>query len=860
MTHAAEQASFFSPLLPRVSVTGMVGNTLFGEADVMFPIAGNANELFYTDIQGKLGQGKNQNDTAWMSSMGTGYRRIINNYNLLGAYLFVEGDQTQQHNRFLLLNPGIEKLGVNWDFRVNGYFPIGTKKKFTYSAFGDQIGISNAVQFQGHQQFGRIFNFYEEIGSGGDAEFGHHFANLHQLALYGGGYSFNMQDHSNIHGIEGRIEYPLNPYLTILVSDTYDNEAHNTIAAGLRLSMGGVRSCPANIYSKILDPIQRNLGALSQGNGIPSVQVRRKGPITLERDNIWFFTQNKGAIFDLTQGTSGCGTFENPCLGDQFTQNTIDTIDGIAKNANFYFNGGNYPLLTSKNSGDSGQVALNAGQNIFGRTADYTLPAQGNARSSFIGRFNLKGNNHIDSIQLFNNDGAQTTGINATNTNTIILNNITIGAQDSQSGYVNAIAVDNVHDMTITNSMINAYANEKNTDSTAIGINANQSNITLNHSQINAIAMGSSKDIEADGISGVDNTLKLSQSSIDTTATSDIGVASSFGITDSGTASVTLDQSSIESRSASNKEFAVSRGINLDMGTADVERSQINVNAKSNSFLATDADINVNNGIINVSQSKMQADCSSVSGQATAINLATNFGSINIDRSFLQGTASSNSAIATTIGVDAFSGEIDIRHSTLRENATTQSGKRAVSIGVHGVLNNDIFITESNVQANSIANTTLAQVMGVSTEGGNTRVTINQCKIGAQAVSNSGNSSAFGINTAIPPHANDDRTIIKISKSILNVAATSSTSGNASAYGIFGVNSDIDAQFNLFQISALAPQNTATTWGIFNGGDSSIQQSNNLFKRSTIGKVTAGGDVSKQLLMIFSKPYFNQHL
>lgn len=275
--------------LPRILATGLTGTDTLGLADIMIPLLGNQQGNLYTDIQAKVGD-----DHAWMGSIGLGSRQVIHNADIFGAYIFIDHNQTRNKKQFWVLSPGIEVLGQYWNFHGNAYIPVGRKKVLINTVSGAELGLNaQTVTFSGHQQFDQLFNYYEKIGTGIDAEVGYIFPQLQKLAIYAGGYYFNLTHHAAIRGVEVRTEFPLSKYATLLANDSYDNHAHNTLQVGIRFSFGAMPTTHAvtyDIHQHLLDPISRNLGTLHTGSGIPSVKVRKKGPRVLVRDNIWFFT------------------------------------------------------------------------------------------------------------------------------------------------------------------------------------------------------------------------------------------------------------------------------------------------------------------------------------------------------------------------------------------------------------------------------------------------------------------------------------------------------------------------------------------------------------------------------------------
>lgn len=634
------------PLLPRISLSGWIGTQPLGLGDTMIPLIGNRDGDLYADLQGKTAR-----DHAWLGGAGLGYRQVINCSDILGAYVFVDRNITADKNRFTVLNPGLESLGTEWDFRVNGYFPMGSKKTFENSAFADELGLPG-IFFRRHQQFNTLFNFYEEIGPGADAEIGYIFPCFHRLAIYGGGYYYKPEDVQQLKGAEARAELPLSRYATLLVNDTYDNYNHNTFELGVRVSAGGLTASPptaCDVHNRLLDPVARNLGALSTGDGIPSFHVRDNGTTVLERDNIWFFTQGSGSVFNPAAGENNC-TAENPCGPNQFTQSTINTIDTIARNANFYLNtnppGNPYPL--------TGQLTINNGQNIYGRTLDYTMEAFGDARPVLTGGgLVLQGNNFVQAIQLFEGFSGLQNGVEATNANNITLDNDYIGSNATQNlgDYRVAVFLTNSNAV-ITNSILNAFPHNF-----AVGISSTGGSVLVINSQINTLAEGPGA-VTSIGISGLGSIVTVLGGSINVAA--DNSTSLGTGIASVGGSvfvdSVQINVNPVISRIIGN---AQATGFDLSSGAvATITNSIINVGAQAvGTFLGPPNAIaygvktsggsvaNVFNNTFNVSAFSEFGNASAFAysaGAGTTINTSNNTGVI-------QAIAPNGTAIAARI-------------------------------------------------------------------------------------------------------------------------------------------------------------------------------------------------------------------
>lgn len=399
-------ASYALP--PRVSLWGLAGSDILARGDIMLPLFGNNAQILWADTQAKYGE-----QGSSMGSLGAGYRQVYHNQQVLGLYGFIDYNTSIRGNHFWVASPGVESLGCQWDFRLNGYFPVSRRFKKIDSVFASGLGEHEHVFFSGHQQFDRLFSRIEEIGNGVDGEIGRTVPILANPRVYLGGYYFNLHtknsfdfSHSSVGGVSGRLEYPLRPHVVFQLIDTYDNLAHNTALVGLQINLGGcTSSCkiwPTEPQERILDPVSRNLSTQSVGNGTPVVTAKRvEGESALVRDNIYFFTSTGGHAFNAASGTAN-GTYENPLAGASFNQLTVDALNVLAPNTNFYFTPGTYRFSSVD---PNFALSLHTGQSMWGRTSDYAQPAEGNERPLFLGEINLglnfaAGNNRLDSIRL----------------------------------------------------------------------------------------------------------------------------------------------------------------------------------------------------------------------------------------------------------------------------------------------------------------------------------------------------------------------------------------------------------------------------------------------------------------------------
>jgi hypothetical protein len=249
------------------------------------------------------------------------------------------------------------------------------------------------------------------------------------------------------------------------------------------------------IDERMNDLTQRHIGSIYTASGAPTQHaIVNSNARKVYRSNIWFFQPGGGGAGfapDASISSTQC-TFSNPCSG--LSQSTINTINVLAPNANFYLSPGNYNV-TGLNANNT--VILNNGQSVYGRAAGYILAASGSNRANIQEGMVLNGNNALDSLQITSTNSKITSGVFGVNvigvatdiaaTGNITLNNLNLNVTDNSSG---AIAVALIGNNTVNISNTTAVVNENNLTSTD-GANGlaieNGGVVTLNHTNWSVI-------------------------------------------------------------------------------------------------------------------------------------------------------------------------------------------------------------------------------------------------------------------------------------------------------------------------------------------------------------------------------------
>jgi hypothetical protein len=486
VTDNAQAASF--PLPPRFSAEGYASDYTVGQADLMLPMKGNSAQNLYLDPN--LSYASNNQGYA---DLGLGYRWIRNEAAILGAYLFGGYSRIENNARLWVANPGIEALGSRWDAHLNGYLAMGDRNLSQGNFLGSQLGL-HTIHFEGHTEYDQVFQIAQHAGPGADVKLGYQLFPRSSLKGYLGSYFFSPSHTSNIWGGAAGLEYWLDSYIKVFGAYTYDNVRHSTGAFGLGVEFGGThvhRSDPA-LEERITDPVERYLAALGRGSPIPSRKNRERlmgigtssgipgipdledsddGPVVPILEDIAFFSQaglpNNGGV-GLT--ITNC-TFANPCGPNDFSQTGINTLNGLLPDTVMFFNGGSYPAVGLS------PLALNAGQSVHGRNADYTEPA---VSSVFNGAFILANNTTLDSIILLPVRGTNEVGVDATGATTFLVTNSQIGSPSS-SFLRAALAIGSLGSAAGSGSIVNSvlYGAE------AVYLAAPNSELTIQDSTLN---------------------------------------------------------------------------------------------------------------------------------------------------------------------------------------------------------------------------------------------------------------------------------------------------------------------------------------------------------------------------------------
>jgi len=234
----------------------------------------------FLDIRGHVFDGGR-----WAANAGVGFRALWGN-RAYGINAYYDYRNTSRLNANQI-GAGVETLGELFDFRLNGYLPVGAKTSRPYgAAFGT---------FSGNSMF--VSQKFLSAMKGANAEFGFHFGKSKSWDFYAaaGPYYFIGEVAPATWGGKARISGTFKDIVTLEISDSYDRTFHNRFQGQISLSLSlgpkskvkeqGRTCAVANVFNdRMLQPVDRqeiividtprkNTVAIDPATGLPYVFV-----------------------------------------------------------------------------------------------------------------------------------------------------------------------------------------------------------------------------------------------------------------------------------------------------------------------------------------------------------------------------------------------------------------------------------------------------------------------------------------------------------------------------------------------------------------------------------------------------------
>ncbi len=499
------QQSYHSPVTyyPQVILDGQVGSNMYGTLDFMLPFLTHGDSLFFLDVRGQK-----SNLNRFELNGGLGFRHVLSDNYLFGLYGYYDYKASLNNKAFSEATVGTEFLGVHWDFRINGYLPVGINKQLINS-------VNNPVAMEGHALIANTVNSFEVAQPGVDAEVGRLIWGgiNHPMRAYVGAYDFFPSNGAeNIAGGRFRLTQQITSYFSVNATYQYDVVRKSQEYFGLRFTFGGVSQHvsdnPSNneiLHSRMMDMVQRD-------SDVVTSTVAQTTPNFQLPEQIYYV--KAGAV-------DGDGTLGHPFnnISEALTQSS-----GVSDSIVYVYNvnGATYSLPA--------QTMLVSGQDIRGSGVGLTVDGanfisageaptvQINDNSGFAGIVMASGS----SLQGWNVVG---TGTNSVDTGILMpgVNNVTLSNMQV-SGFNQALLV-NAGATNITLNIITATNNKIGLTISNVGtqnITVNQGNYS-NNSNNGIDVMNGANNIVLNNVTATNNSNGLT-------------------ISDAGTQNITVNQ------------------------------------------------------------------------------------------------------------------------------------------------------------------------------------------------------------------------------------------------------------------------------------------------------------------------------
>jgi hypothetical protein len=767
------------------------------------------------------------NDGKMAANAGLGARSIwgCRAYGINAYYDY----RNTHHRGYNQVSLGLETLGKLWDLRVNGYLPVGGKVSKPY-----HVGFAG---FSGNSIL--VDRKFQYAMKGIDGEVGFHFGKTADFDFYGaaGPYYFKGEMGKGAIGGKVRLAGYYKKYVTLEVSDSFDNVFHNNVQGQLTLTLPfGPKSklkvtgknCPdtcefANVLAtRMLQPVNRQ--------EIVVVDTHTK---TDKASDFVIFVDNE---------SHSAGTFESPyaLLADAETNSSPGDIiyvfpgdgtatgmnDGITLKDGQYLLGASIPHGINTNLGfvtipsfaQTYPVIGNTGGDVIqtGNSNVISGLAINNVNGAGIVSADIRGLT-VDTNVIFGNNSF--TGVDLTNiSGQLLMTNNQIGIQDK------AIAISDTNingaSYTILNNQIEGFTNESTGPTLAFTF-VDSSAITTNI-QGNTIADGSDSDgiihIDISGTNDIANNFVITSNTI-------YGYANNAGI-----------YSTLRDSTRAN--------ITMQSNQVNIDNNGISLNVQDNAICSsTILDCNIVTGDGNV-----MLVSTSDNAQLTSVISNTTLESAYFGTA-LTITTSDNSTVHSTISDSTLLGE-DAAGIVLSCNNT--------STVTSMIANNKI----SAGYGEAISLTTTATAQLTSTITGNNIVSYYDNAVSITAQNDSSIDSVLSNNFMV---TDDDNTVIYaiqntavINGSVLNNTVSQFDGG--SGFEILLSSSSGTSTFDVSQntflmasnhninidvsggglLDATIANNTSTLAGndglfvnVYNGGQSHLQVSGNQFSGSS---------------------------
>jgi hypothetical protein len=511
-----------------------------------------------------------------------------NDKRIYGGYIAYDNRNTGS-SVFNQLGAGFESLGDSWDFRANGYIPLGETRQMVeqkvvdrgLQIIGNPFFQDHFLVVQGQRQFQQVRRF-EAAMAGFDIEAGtklFKLGNQGDLRGYGGLYYYNNPGGNDALGWRLRLE--ARPTSSLNLGLSLQNDA--IFGTNLILNVGA--TFPGTRQRNVNQETVARMGESAVRNSIIAVNSQTESKFFNQQETIKANNPDTNLPYVFQQvklgANEGNGTFENPFSTVQSALNATRS-DG---NDIVYVQAGTNPGIPAFTIGSRVQVLSTAPKQLL-NTVEFgqiQLPLSGAGELPTVTDTVTMDNNSV--ISGFAITGVTGAGVTARNINNAVIKDNTISSKNTAGvllenttglltlsnntivgNGVSSLVGININNLAISNSPITSI----NSETDGIYFNGVRGNVAITDSPV-MITNPQGNGIFADNITGNLNFTASNSSKISNTGNYGVKLSNSTGtiilsnfeITDtnnSGIYGINLNNSTLQN----NRIINAKRGIELD--------------------------------------------------------------------------------------------------------------------------------------------------------------------------------------------------------------------------------------------------------------------------------------------------------
>lgn len=445
-----------------------------GEADLFLPLAQDDRTLIFANLRSRF-----DDNSSREGNLGIGWRQMQESGWNFGLYGYFDRRRSDNGNYFNQATLGAEALGQNWDFRANGYLPVGTRVRTLGTTGGTTTAAISGAEIQ--VTTSAIWTQEERSLKGFDAEVGWRtplfdYEARRQLRLFLGGYRFSDAG-VTVEGPRIRAELAMEelPWFNKEARLFLGAEAQHDNARGdqsflslrLRFPLGKASNRPSSLNAqerRMTAPVMRDVDIVTQSQSILSTpEVVETATQTTDGQTITVI--NSATTSDLNAALATAGADSTALLSGTFD--------------------------TSANNGTT--VNLQSGQTVMGRgtltvqtPSGRTATLNKTSTATITGYYSATSKPIIEmaadstlsgmTIQQIGVGANNQLGIHANGKTGVAIVNNTISISHDQVG-MTGVYLENGSSATIRGNTITAFNN--NNSGTAMGVRLNQSSALI---------------------------------------------------------------------------------------------------------------------------------------------------------------------------------------------------------------------------------------------------------------------------------------------------------------------------------------------------------------------------------------------